>query len=104
MDYRHTIKAVTDWYNIPFREIYDHNRKKTITEARFLAIMLVRELHGTSFTELSDIFNRDPAAIRNAIDSGFSKEHLVKVFNYFREQLRLEYARGTYGHYLGHGN
>lgn len=92
-DYRYTIQAVCEWYGLKFYDIQRHDRKRTVTTARFLAIMLCRELHGMSIMELADIFNRDPGSIKNALEVGHSKAHIQRLFRYLTETLRLKYRR-----------
>jgi chromosomal replication initiator protein len=57
------IKEVENLFHLPSGAILKHDRKPRVSEARGIAMVLVRELCHASYAEVSDYFNRDHSTV-----------------------------------------
>ncbi len=76
------IKRVAKKYDISQEDLMSKNRTKTVSDARTLAIYIIRRVTGMSFPELGKLFNRDHSTIITAntkLSDRISENHLLEL-------------------------
>lgn len=60
------VDLVSDHFNVPRSQVYEHTRLRTVTQARQLAMYLSRLVCGWSYPEVGIAFGRDHTTIMSA--------------------------------------
>jgi len=81
-------QLVAEVYGVDAKQLKGRSRKKTISEARRMAIYLSRKLTDASLGDIGDEFNRDHSTVVYAINAAESAVNTDKALNDIVETIK----------------